>query len=933
MDEREFLDWCRHLDLSAQAKAVVERIRTSQPARSVQSGVGNVSGAYPSRKMGVTIQFESHKNELAAIHLMEHNPDVLEYYDQPESIKLSYLTKEGRPTGCLHTPDFFVLRRQSAGWEECKLEEALPKLSKEKPNRYVRTPEGKWDCPPGRQHAELLGLYYRIVSSAEIDWALQRNLGFLEDYHRGIRVPIQADIVTAVCAAVAAEPGITLASLLRVTQQEASRDNVFALIAEETLYVDLSVASLAGDPSEVRIFKDRATAQAISVITSAASPSRAGSPVLPASIYVRVGTSFLWDGRAVKILNIGQKRLSLLAEDEQIVEVKQTHWEELLRSGKITAVQPLEDTVLAEARNKAAKLIAAAAPDELATANFRYSVLAPYLQENTPISEPVPMGLPPVRSLRRWRSSYLMAESQYGCGFLGLLPSRSEQGNRSEKLPESTVTLMAQFVQERYETITKETATAVHRALILACEKQGIICPSLKTFKRAIKARPEYEQLFNREGGRKAYSRQPFYLESEPTTSRHGDRPFEIGHIDHTELDLESVCSRTGRNLGRPWLTLLVDAFSRRILAIYITFDPPSYRSCMMVLRICVLRHGRMPQNLVTDGGKEFASIYFQALLAAYECTRKQRPAAKARFGSVCERLFGTTNKQFVHLLTGNTQLTRNVRQLTKSINPKAHALWTLPTLYNRLMEYAYEIYDGNAHPALGQTPGEAFARGLELGGERRHRRIAYDEGFKMLTLPTTARGKAKVQPGSGVKINYLYYWANELGNPEVEKSLLPVRYDPFDLSTAYVFVAGHWIKCVSSHWQVFRGRSEREMMLASTILHRQNQNHANRELLVTAKRLAEFMAKVKNEEEMLLQRDQDAETKAVFTLVEGGKSNPSPTAFTLYEDSVPTGAKVIQTSVEPTDSPQDSTPKSPKKVSPWAAAANPANLVNFRGA
>ena len=33
-----------------------------------------------------------------------------------------------------------------------------------------------------------------------------------------------------------------------------------------------------------------------------------------------------------------------------------------------------------------------------------------------------------------------------------------------------------------------------------------------------------------------------------------------------------------------------MDAYSRRLLAVYLTFDPPSYRSVMMVPRICVLR-------------------------------------------------------------------------------------------------------------------------------------------------------------------------------------------------------------------------------------------------------------------------------------------------------------------------------------------------------
>jgi hypothetical protein len=35
--------------------------------------------------MGVTIQFESHRVELAFIYQLEHDSSVLEYYDQPPS--------------------------------------------------------------------------------------------------------------------------------------------------------------------------------------------------------------------------------------------------------------------------------------------------------------------------------------------------------------------------------------------------------------------------------------------------------------------------------------------------------------------------------------------------------------------------------------------------------------------------------------------------------------------------------------------------------------------------------------------------------------------------------------------------------------------------------------------------------------------------------
>ena len=120
-----------------------------------------------------------------------------------------------------------------------------------------------------------------------------------------------------------------------------------------------------------------------------------------------------------------------------------------------------------------------------------------------------------------------------------------------------------------------------------------------------------------------------------------------------------------------------------------------------MIVRECVRRYARLPQIFVLDGGKEFESGYFEALLARFEITKKSRPPAKACFGSTCERIFGTANKQFFHCLQGNTQLARNARQSTKSVDPRNHALWALKELHRALSEHAYEIYDTMHHPAL----------------------------------------------------------------------------------------------------------------------------------------------------------------------------------------------------------------------------------------
>ena len=207
---------------------------------------------------------------------------------------------------------------------------------------------------------------------------------------------------------------------------------------------------------------------------------------------------------------------------------------------------------------------------------------------------------------------YKKAEVVYGSGYLGLLPQTHRRGNNTCKLPEATKTLMATVMHEDYETHKQKSIYASWSALQTACKDQGLLAPSYETFRQAVRDGAGHSQTLKRMGPRAAYQQEPFYWELELKTPRHGDRPFEIAHVDHTELDVELVCSTTGRNLGRPWLSLLTDAFSRRVLAVSLSFDPPSYRSCMMIIRECVARHNRLPQIFVVDGGAEFDSVYFE---------------------------------------------------------------------------------------------------------------------------------------------------------------------------------------------------------------------------------------------------------------------------------------------------------------------------------
>ena len=70
----------------------------------------------------------------------------------------------------------------------------------------------------------------------------------------------------------------------------------------------------------------------------------------------------------------------------------------------------------------------------------------------------------------------------------------------------------------------------------------------LQTFCLWVRRRPAFERTLKRQGQRAAYAHAGIYLELNRTTPRHGDRPFEICHIDHTELDVE-LGSATKLNL------------------------------------------------------------------------------------------------------------------------------------------------------------------------------------------------------------------------------------------------------------------------------------------------------------------------------------------------------------------------------------------------
>jgi len=829
-----FSQWCQHNQISPETQAYIQRIRSSQPVRNRTS---NVSGRYPSVKMGRSIQFESHHVELWGIYAMERDDDVLEYYDQPARIQLQYRARSGRKTTQWHTPDFFVIRQRSAGFEEWKLVTALDTLMVTMPERYQRATEGGWRCPPGESAAQVYGLFYRVRTSAELHPLVIQNLKFLQDFwiHPYSVTPVQeAQVLTLLTTA----PGISVVQLQDACP-DLPVDVIWALLTDQRIFADLSASSLM-QWDQVRLFRSQAEAEE--------ARSRVARQTPPIPLFTRLS----FDGRLWEAEKQGDL-VVLRPEVGAAVTLPTTHVQQLLATGTATEVG---ETIPSQLSEEARTVLLSAGPTTLAAANQRLRTILAYMNgEAITITK---------RSVQNWLRSYREAEQAYGCGYLGLLDKSARRGNRAPRVDAASKQLLETVLRTHYAVPQAKRRSAVYSLYREECVKQRLSPVSQATFYRECALFTTPEVTAARSGKRAAYPDHPRFFYLDQTTPRHGERPFAVAHLDHTELDILLVSSITGKPLAKPYATFLTDAYSRRLLAAHVSYEPPSYRSVMMAFRLCVQRYGRLPQELVVDHGPEFGSVYFEALLSQCFVTKVNRPPQQPHFGSVIERIFGTTTSEFLNQLRGNTQAVKVPSLLTREVDPKRLAIWTLERFAARLTEYVYEVYDVMEHPALFMSPREAYEQGMECAGVRSHRVIAYSEAFLMQTRPTTRTGKAKIYRGRGITVNGLQYWHERMMASDIVGQSVPVRFEPYDMGVVYAYIDGQWLECIADTYAQVHGRSEKEWNLILDEWREHQRQHAHKRVTLNGPLLAQFLQQVEQEETFERMHQREYEEQAL---------------------------------------------------------------------
>jgi len=174
--------------------------------------------------------------------------------------------------------------------------------------------------------------------------------------------------------------------------------------------------------------------------------------------------------------------------------------------------------------------------------------------------------------------------------------------------------------------------------------------------------------------------------------------------IDHTPVDLVLVDDVHRRPVGRPWITLAIDVYSRMVAGFYVSFDPPGAMSVGLCLAHAILpKETWLTKHDVTtswpvwgvmnavhaDNGKEFHSRMLKTACENYDIDLQWRPVARPHYGGHIERLLGTFS-QDIHALPGTTFSHPTARGTYDS--DKTSAL-TLSEFERWLAIYIVEVY------------------------------------------------------------------------------------------------------------------------------------------------------------------------------------------------------------------------------------------------
>jgi putative transposase len=201
-----------------------------------------------------------------------------------------------------------------------------------------------------------------------------------------------------------------------------------------------------------------------------------------------------------------------------------------------------------------------------------------------------------LRTAERWAQRY----RQHGLAGLARKPRR-DRGQR--RLTEELRSLIEGLALRR----PRPSLAAITRQVATLAATRGWQAPSYSTVYAIVRQVEPAMVTLAQEGS--AVYRERFDL----LYRREAGRPNEIWQADHTPLDI-CVVDERGQP-ARPWLTVILDDYSRAVAAYRISLQAPSAFHTALTLRDAIWRKADprwhicgIPDTFYTDHGSDFTS-------------------------------------------------------------------------------------------------------------------------------------------------------------------------------------------------------------------------------------------------------------------------------------------------------------------------------------
>ncbi|PJG65501.1 Mu transposase C-terminal domain-containing protein [Acinetobacter seifertii] len=373
---------------------------------------------------------------------------------------------------------------------------------------------------------------------------------------------------------------------------------------------------------------------------------------------------------------------------------------------------------------------------------------------------------------------------------------------KKSRLESKTQEFVDDVISKFYLTSQRRSVAETCLEVQRLCFENEIVAPHSNTIRNRIQELSEKDVVSARFGSKIAREKFQPIRGSFPGA----DFPLAVVQMDHTPVDLILVDDKDRLPIGRPYLTIAIDCFSRMITGFYITLEAPGALSVGLCISHSIMTKdiwlakfgiatpwpiwGKM-RKIYVDNAKEFRGVMLERACQEHGIILEHRPKGLPNYGGHVERAFRTFMSK-THSVSGTTF--SNV-QHKNNYDSEKMASMTLSEFEHWFTIFIVQVYHQKSHKGISDIPPIKIYEQAILGTENSPGiglpiPINNEEKLRLDFMPYVERTIQEY----GVLIDNIHYYSDVLRvwihardeqNSKLKRKFIFAR-DPRDISVVY---------------------------------------------------------------------------------------------------------------------------------------------------